>query len=595
MKRAILILCLFIGVTAQAQLKRSQGGSRPVIVTDTTGLDKSIGTFYYLTTDDSYYRGNGSNLVSISGGAAGGSTETVTYADNSILTGLSGVAGYGYFERQTDTFMLGDSVFSSLYQYDEIWDNLEQVNSDTMLVYMSDSLAFFDISDASSMVRAEQVEVGDFPEQLGVTMMEDSRLAVIAKVINNKVHLVMYDTQNPASMTDWGSEDSLAFGYDTAYDNQSSFLYDVGDYLVFLGRKTTEFDDSLRAYTIEVNQETKEIVGLVDSCDVNDWRNYNPYHVQAFQFSQKDYFGTHIDSNFDNNNNVVLFKVDSTNGSIAKTDTLFPYSEDHYTCEPAFTSRGNKLACVFKPNDGNDIISASYIIENGLVADTISIDTFDVDISAIMSANFYGENKVAVEARDSFDARMYLLQYADMADPIIGDSSFIEASYSLSDSRSPAMPTADSTKLFMCHIQDHWDHEYRIAELEDGNTTATQDLEGNSLTIHGTSTMQDIVPDSDGTRDLGTQTTGQWANVWADLVNGSDYAFLNDFRLLEAEKYSGYPEGLAIGCTHFETGVVTEEMPDNAKPVFVITREFLEYKGVRFTKEELERLKELLE
>ena len=105
---------------------------------------------------------------------------------------------------------------------------------------------------------------------------------------------------------------------------------------------------------------------------------------------------------------------------------------------------------------------------------------------------------------------------------------------------------------------------------------------------------EDIFPDEDGGASLGKQTTNQWANVWADLVNGSDYAFLNNFRLLESEKYSGYPEGIAIGCTHFEDGVITEEMPDDAKPVFVITREFLEYKGVRFTKEELESLKEIL-
>jgi hypothetical protein len=108
--------------------------------------------------------------------------------------------------------------------------------------------------------------------------------------------------------------------------------------------------------------------------------------------------------------------------------------------------------------------------------------------------------------------------------------------------------------------------------------------------INGSGTLVvtgDLNPEADGTRDLGVQTTAQWANVWADLVNGADYAFLNSWRMLEAEKYLGYPEGLAFGNTHFTTGVVTEVMPEDAKPIFVVTEDWIEFQGVRLTKDDL--------
>ena len=101
----------------------------------------------------------------------------------------------------------------------------------------------------------------------------------------------------------------------------------------------------------------------------------------------------------------------------------------------------------------------------------------------------------------------------------------------------------------------------------------------------------DINPEADGTRDLGTQTTAQWANVWSDLINGADYSFLNKWRLLESEKYEDYPKGIAIGYEGFRDGVVTEKMPKNLKPLFAITEKWIEYKGFRFT---LDKLKSLL-
>ena len=99
-----------------------------------------------------------------------------------------------------------------------------------------------------------------------------------------------------------------------------------------------------------------------------------------------------------------------------------------------------------------------------------------------------------------------------------------------------------------------------------------------------------INPDTDGTLNLGTQTTAQWANVWSDLINGSDYSYINGWRSLEAEKYAGYPVGWAIGHTGFETGKVTKTMPAETKPVFVVTDEFIEYHGRRITPAMLDRL-----
>ncbi len=104
----------------------------------------------------------------------------------------------------------------------------------------------------------------------------------------------------------------------------------------------------------------------------------------------------------------------------------------------------------------------------------------------------------------------------------------------------------------------------------------------------------DIFPDGDDTRDLGIQTTAEWANVWATLINGADFALANDWRILESEKYKGYPDGVAFGNTGFEDGVVTDTMPDDTKPVFVITEEFIEWQGRRITPEALDKILALI-
>jgi len=101
------------------------------------------------------------------------------------------------------------------------------------------------------------------------------------------------------------------------------------------------------------------------------------------------------------------------------------------------------------------------------------------------------------------------------------------------------------------------------------------------LITDGQTVSGDINPEADGTRDLGTQTTAQWANVWADLVNGADYSYLNGWRTLESEKYYGYPKGIAFGNKYFVDGKATDTV--EGTPVFVVTEEFIEYQGARLT------------
>lgn len=141
-----------------------------------------------------------------------------------------------------------------------------------------------------------------------------------------------------------------------------------------------------------------------------------------------------------------------------------------------------------------------------------------------------------------------------------------------------------------------------VISFDSGDVVLTHSAGALSLTGDGavalglTATVTvtgNVIPEADGTRDLGVQTTAQWANLWADLVNGSDYAYLNGWRSLESEKYDGYPAGFAIGHTGFEVGTVTDRMDAREKPVFAVTDEWIEYKGRRITAEMLDRVLEL--
>lgn len=137
-------------------------------------------------------------------------------------------------------------------------------------------------------------------------------------------------------------------------------------------------------------------------------------------------------------------------------------------------------------------------------------------------------------------------------------------------------------------------------DLANSNTTPILTTAGDSTNIDFQITPKgagsviiaaDIDPEADGTRDLGTQTTAQWANVWADLVNGADFSLKNGNRILESEKYYGYHRpGIAFGNKGFRVGRVTKKMPEEAKPYFVATDKYVEFMGYRFYEKDFEKL-----
>jgi len=119
----------------------------------------------------------------------------------------------------------------------------------------------------------------------------------------------------------------------------------------------------------------------------------------------------------------------------------------------------------------------------------------------------------------------------------------------------------------------------------------------------GSATMKltgNLVPDADSTRDIGVQTSGQWANVWADLVNGAEISLENKWRMMESELY-GYPAGWALG--HSDKWVAgksiwaaedRDQYMEDESPVFAVTDDFIEYKGRRITPEVLDKILDLV-
>jgi len=102
----------------------------------------------------------------------------------------------------------------------------------------------------------------------------------------------------------------------------------------------------------------------------------------------------------------------------------------------------------------------------------------------------------------------------------------------------------------------------------------------------------DVNPDGDGTRDLGTQNTAQWANVWSDLINGAEFTMMNKMRIMESELYEDYPTGFALGFSDKWVDGVSiwhsenrEQYMRGETPIFVVTEEWMEYKGYRYNPE----------
>ncbi len=144
-----------------------------------------------------------------------------------------------------------------------------------------------------------------------------------------------------------------------------------------------------------------------------------------------------------------------------------------------------------------------------------------------------------------------------------------------------AAPTVRTEALRLDSNQDmlpSGDLDFQQA-AEISTTAGGLTLSPNSTVVTSTASIN---PAADSTYDLGIQTTFQWANLWADLVNGADYAYVNGWRTLESEKYEGYPKGIAFANTCFTDGIVTETMPPDCTPVFVVTEDFVEFNGQRF-------------
>uniref|UniRef100_A0A6M3JR29 Uncharacterized protein n=1 Tax=viral metagenome TaxID=1070528 RepID=A0A6M3JR29_9ZZZZ len=140
---------------------------------------------------------------------------------------------------------------------------------------------------------------------------------------------------------------------------------------------------------------------------------------------------------------------------------------------------------------------------------------------------------------------------------------------------------------------------FRFRSMDiDGSATS-----GNIFRVNdGTDDMKlygDITPTADGAGNCGTAAL-TWADMHTVLFNGADINLDNDWTMLEAEDFPGYPGGWAL--THRQPwrkadvlsnvipGTGSRLFPEGEKPVFAVTEDFIEYKGRRLTPEILDRL-----
>lgn len=510
-----------------------------VTASDTSDVPKTWGCIYFCTSDTSFYIGNGSALVSIGGASTGTDisglvnkadstgtgadsyasrsalvdtasnhwTRTATklnkadsagtgtdsyatrtaivdtsgdlrtaitnksdYTDDEALNSISLLSGAGYMEKTSDNITLGDSVFSSKYQENHYWDSVEPLNSDTAMFFQSDSLQFFDITDPDNISIVKQIEVSDYYEQRAITKMGSSDLVVLARKVNDRLALTMYDASNPATMTDWGREDSLDCWYHSTLLVSETYLFSLGDYAV-LGTQG-ENQDSLKVYTFEVNKTTKQFVGAVDSLGIHGRPDPN-IGSRIAQLADKEHFALYVDYAWEG---MRIFKVDSTNGAIASTDTVELGDYIDYDQPLHMTSRGNRLAA-FGVGENDKLVGMLFEVNDGVVEDTLSVDTLSTVYGncALRGAHYYGKNKIAVRAKlSSHDERAYLINYPSTG-ATITDSLFVNADYDATPRTSSSFITPDSSKLFVHHIQDESEHEYKAFSIAEGDWSLNTD------------------------------------------------------------------------------------------------------------------------
>jgi len=136
----------------------------------------------------------------------------------------------------------------------------------------------------------------------------------------------------------------------------------------------------------------------------------------------------------------------------------------------------------------------------------------------------------------------------------------------------------------------------------------SQDIDGSS-TLGGVFSVADgtddvvfygnVTPSADGGGQCGTAAL-TWGDVNTVLLNGADINLDNDWSMLEAEDFPGYPGGWALAhrqpwrkakvLSGVAAGTGPRLFPKGERPVFVVTDDFIEYKGRRITPEMLDRL-----
>jgi len=144
-----------------------------------------------------------------------------------------------------------------------------------------------------------------------------------------------------------------------------------------------------------------------------------------------------------------------------------------------------------------------------------------------------------------------------------------------------------------------WSNQNNDFKFKVNGTEAVLELEAGGDVV----LKEDIEPTDDGTGNVGT-VARTWADVNSVLINGADICLQNKWRLIEAEDY-GYPAGIVFDTNvewrtpdiigHDEVGYGDRVFPEGSKPVFAVTKEFIEFNGIRITSRQWARLANILE